>query len=206
MAERCGETLLIQFARSPAPGQVKTRMIPALTAQQASELHGELVLHSCRQLLAAELGPLELWVAGDPDHAVFTRCLRLGASVLRQQEGVDLGARMYHALRDGLERYDRVLLVGSDCPGIDAAYLREALQALDTAPVVFGPALDGGYVLVGAVAVDEGLFTGVAWGSAEVLARSLERAAGIGIQPALLEPLADIDRPQDLAIWRQYEC
>ena len=204
MADAAGETLLIQFARAPEPGRVKTRMIPALSAQQASELHGELVLHSCRQLLAAEMGPLEIWVAGDTDHAVFAQCLRLGASALRLQAGADLGERMYHALQDGLSRYARVLLVGSDCPSIDAAYLQEASLALACAPVVFGPALDGGYVLVGAVAADERLFRDVAWGGAEVLTQSLQRAAEMGIKPALLRPLADIDRPEDLSIWRQF--
>ena len=140
--------------------------------------------------------------AGDRQHPLFSECLDLGASGLREQCGSDLGERMYSALLDGLERFDRVLLVGSDCPGLDTQYLTSAGAALDRVPVVFGPALDGGYVLVGARAVDEGLFREIAWGQESVLATTLQRAESLGIDVEMLEPRADIDRPEDLQHWR----
>ena len=109
---------------------------------------------------------------------------------------------MLNALADALESYDRVLLVGSDCPELDPDYLAGALGALDEVPVVFGPAADGGYVLVGARAVTEELFRGIAWGESSVLTETLERAESLGWPVATLATRADIDRPEDLQRWR----
>ena len=201
MAER-SETLLIQFARSPVVGGVKTRLVSELGEDGACALHIELVRHTCAQLVDAAVGPVEIWVAGDRQHPLFADCLDLGAWGLREQCGSDLGARMHGALTDGLERFDRVLLVGSDCPGLDKHYLASAGAALDRVPVVFGPALDGGYVLVGARAVTEELFRGIAWGESSVLAETLERAQSLGWPVATLATRADIDRPEDLQRWR----
>lgn len=198
-----GELLLIQFARVPRVGKVKTRLIPALGEEGACELHGQLMRHCCRQLVQARLGPLELWldtpVSG---HEVVMACVQQGASV-RQQQGKDLGERMYHALQDGLARYRSVILVGSDCPEIDRAYLLRAQQALATHPVTFGPAVDGGYVLIGARQIHRAVFSGIEWGTSSVLTDSLANLARLGWEVGLLSPLADIDRPEDLTLWSE---
>ena len=201
MAER-GDVLLIQFARSPVRGGVKTRLVPALGEQGACDLHITLVRHTCRQLLDAALGPVEIWVSGDNQHPLFADCLTLGASGLREQQGEDLGERMYRALQDGLRRFRRVLLVGSDCPALDPDYLKSAADTLDDVPVVFGPALDGGYVLVGARDIDRELFRGIAWGGPSVLASTLQRADALGCAVATLNSRPDIDRPEDLRHWQ----
>ena len=201
MAEH-DDVLLIQFARSPVRGGVKTRLVPALGEQGACDLHIALVRHTCRQLLDAALGPVEIWVSGNDQHPLFADCLALGASQLREQRGGDLGERMFRALQDGLRRFRRVLLVGSDCPGLDSSYLESAADALDHVPVVFGPALDGGYVLVGAREVDMDLFTDIAWGESSVLASTLQRAHALGCAVATLEARPDIDRPEDLQHWQ----
>ena len=120
--------LLLQFARAPAVGRVKTRMMPQLTAQQACDLHCELVLWTTRQLVGCGLGDVELWCTGARSSAV-QQCQELGVTAVSQQAGADLGERMYRALRAGLARYDKVILVGSDCPGLDEAYLRRAVRA-----------------------------------------------------------------------------
>jgi len=95
-----------------------------------------------------------------------------------------------------------VLLVGSDCPELDAGYLASALAALDHAQVVLGPARDGGYVLIGARAVDRLWFAGVPWGSDQVFAATLDRLERTATPWRALPPLGDIDRPEDLPLWR----
>lgn len=199
-ADRDG-CLLIQFAREPVAGAVKTRMIPQLTPQQACDLHSELVLWTAGRLAAARLGRVELAVAGDRGHALFQRCLGLGVAGLSAQRGADLGERMHNALLDGLTRFERVLLVGSDCPGIDRAYLVQALAALEQAEVVLGRAEDGGYVLIGARRVCRAMFEGIPWGSAGVLAATTGRLRQLGLDWVELPALADIDRPGDLPNW-----
>ena len=200
-ASRRRPALLIQFAREPVEGEVKTRLIGALSPGEACQLHCELVQWTCNTLLTAALGDVELAVAGSDGHPLFATCLEQGVVGVTRQRGRDLGERMYNAMVDGLARYERVLLVGSDCPAIDAAYLEEALGALDRVPVVLGPALDGGYVLIGARRVEPGLFSGIPWGGDRVYAQTLQRLRALGLRWAELPALADIDRPADLMHW-----
>jgi rSAM/selenodomain-associated transferase 1 len=195
--------LLIQFARSPEEGRVKTRMMPYLSASAACELHCELTLWTCRQLLDSGLGEVELSVAGDAAHPLFMRCQALGVARVSPQRGTDLGQKMYNAIRGGLQQNASVILVGSDCPGIDAAYLRQAVAALHGAPVVLGPATDGGYVLIGARKIEEEVFQGIPWGGDEVYASTQTALKRAGLTWAVLPTLSDIDRPEDLPIWEE---
>jgi uncharacterized protein len=92
-----------------------------------------------------------------------------------------------------------VAIVGADTPHVPVASYRRAFTLLDEADVVLGPALDGGYYLVAAKSARPELFRGVPMGTATVLAETLARAARHGLAVALLPPLRDLDRPEDLA-------
>jgi rSAM/selenodomain-associated transferase 1 len=105
---------------------------------------------------------------------------------------------MHDAFERGLARHARVLLVGSDCPGLRAAHLREALRALESHDAVFIPAEDGGYVLVGLKRAAAAIFEGVAWGTPEVMAQTRARLAAAGLSSRELAALWDVDRPEDL--------
>ena len=94
--------LLLQFAKWPVLGEVKTRMIPHLSPQQAVDLHCELVLRTTRTLVESQLGPVHLAVAGDTSHPLFAACRDLGVSRVTRQSGIGVGERMYRALRTGL--------------------------------------------------------------------------------------------------------
>ena len=201
MAGESTASLFIQFARQPVAGAVKTRMIPRLTPEQALALHCELVLWTAGALVQADLGSVELAVAGDVQHRLFERCRALGVNALVGQHGEDLGERMYNALASGLERFERVVLVGSDCPGIDRDYLVQALEGLDRADIVLGPATDGGYVLIGVRTVCRELFEGIPWGTSAVFAETERRLDRLDWSRVTLPPLADIDRPEDLVLW-----
>jgi rSAM/selenodomain-associated transferase 1 len=201
MADKPNSTMLIQFARAPVVGQVKTRMTPDLTPQQACELHCELVLWTSATLAGSGVGETRLSVAGAAAHPLFTRCLELGVNKILQQRGADLGERMYRAIHAGLQRYTNVILVGSECPAIDGAYLAQALRALDRAPLVLGPAQDGGYVLIGAREIHRGLFEDIPWGTEHVYSKTIEAIGKLGLSWTALTALADVDRPEDLAAW-----
>jgi rSAM/selenodomain-associated transferase 1 len=203
MAEPGRASLLIQFARAPVEGQVKTRMMPHLDARAACELHRELVLWTTRTLLDSGLGDVQLAVNGNRDDPLFDRCRALGDLALCAQQGSDLGERMHHALQEGLRHYGRVVLVGSDCPSIERGYLESALCALDRDPFVIGPALDGGYVLIGASQPCGALFEGVDWGSDRVYAQTLDRLRAEDLGWGELPVRRDVDRPEDLAHWLQ---
>ncbi len=188
--------VLIQiFARTPVAGQVKTRLIPALGAAGAAALYLRLLRRTVAAARAAAPGAVELWCTPDCAHP---RIADFADLPCREQAGADLGARMAHALADGLQRARRVVLVGSDCPGLDAAGLRVALAALAGHEVVLGPAEDGGYVLVG-LRRPADIFTGIDWGSERVLAQTRQRLRAQGLRWHELPVLWDLDRPADLA-------
>jgi len=190
---------IVVFAKAPAPGRVKTRLIPTLGEAGAAALHRRLVMHTLRAAQEADLGPVELWCAPDTHHAFFSECERgFGVSLHSQCEG-DLGARMRRALEEVLGRAERAILVGSDIPALSAQYLRDAERALSGArDVVIGPAEDGGYVLIGLKRSDPELFRDIPWGEPEVLAETRGRIAALRWRCFELPALWDVDRPEDL--------
>ncbi|MBT4522275.1 MAG: glycosyltransferase [Halieaceae bacterium] len=203
MGDKRNDLLLIQFAKAPLAGTVKTRMMPTLTAEEACALHWELMLWTCRNLNQAHIAPVELWISGDCRHPAVQQCRELGVKAVREQRGTDLGRRMYHALQQGLARYSQVILVGSDCPQIDAAYLAQAVAVLEDHSLVLGPATDGGYVLIGARDIWPEIFTDIQWGEDSVYADTVERINICDLSWAKIDTLTDIDRPSDLPRWTE---
>lgn len=185
------------LAKAPVPGYAKTRLIPALGPAGAARLHRHLALRTLRTALAAGLGPVTLWCAPDPQHRFF-RAVRhaTGVRCLPQPTG-DLGARMHAAF---VEAAGPLLLAGTDCPPLTPAHLRAAaLRLLAGEDAVLHPAEDGGYVLVGLPCPQAGLFNDMVWGTDSVMARTRERAAGLGLRLHEAETLWDVDEPADLA-------
>lgn len=191
---------VLVFARAPRVGEVKTRLQPALSAEQACELHRRLVIHTLHRALDSGL-PVELWAAV-PHHFLQAQAeqhhLHLGI-----QSGDNLGERMAAAAADALHRHASVLIIGCDCPWLDARYLQAADRELADRDVVLGPASDGGYVLIGMKAAAPSLFQGVCWGTDSVLASTRERLVAAGLRWRELDCLDDVDRPQDLPRARQ---
>jgi len=175
-------------------GRVKTRLAPLLGAAGAVRLHIRLVENAVRTAREARCGPVELHV---------TRAHRLFSAFgvkTRLQRGRDLGERMYRALRNALRRHRAAIVIGADVPALAPADLRRAARLLEgSADVVLAPAEDGGYALIGARRVSSSLFTGVHWGSAEVLSQTLRNIGQSRLRYRLLRTVWDVDRPEDLA-------
>ncbi len=193
------------FAKAPTPGRVKTRLIPALGESGAAELQRRLIERTLRVAVAAGLGAPELWCAPDPDDPFFAACAkRYGISLRAQGEG-DLGMRMARALESALADGSPGLLIGCDCPALTSAYLREAAAALAGGnDAVFGPAEDGGYVLIGLARSQRAeLFEDIAWGTASVMQETRTRLARGNWRWRELPLLWDVDRPEDLRRLRQ---
>lgn len=192
-------TRVAVFAKAPVPGVVKTRLAPLLGPEGAAALHAGLVRQALSTAAMAGLGPVELWCAPDESHPFFQRCAELFALTLHRQAGADLGQRMHVAFAAGLASGDRVVLIGSDCPVLDAADLREAARALETHDAAIAPAEDGGYVLIALSKPIPELFTGIAWGSAAVMGATRARLAASGARWKELPMRWDVDRPEDYA-------
>jgi rSAM/selenodomain-associated transferase 1 len=184
------------LARAPLAGQAKTRLIPLLGADGAARLQGWLLARAVATAAAADLGPIVLWCAGPPDHPDFRQCLGAGKVSLRAQPEGDLGVRMLAAAA-AAKSPGGVLIIGTDCPMLTPALLREAAEALRAHDAVVFPAEDGGYVLIGMRRPAPELFAGIEWSTERVMAQTRERLLGLGwswIEPATLW---DVDRRGD---------
>jgi hypothetical protein len=196
---------LILFARFPEPGRVKTRLIPALGAEGAAALHRRLVLRALRTALAASRAAeaeLEIRFTGGDENAMHHW---LGDEVIcRAQCDGDLGRRMAAAFEDSFREGARAaVVIGSDCPELTADLLAAAFDKLSRASVVFGPARDGGYYLVGLTQLVPQLFRDVHWSTETVLTESICFSREAGFEPILLAPLSDLDVPGDLYEWKR---
>ncbi len=198
--------VLIQFAKWPREGFVKTRLAADVGSRAACEVHVALLDKMTRTLLNSSLGDVQLWIDepgdfGEVGLADIQQLVNSDALTVHRQQGADLGERMRVAIESSLEEYEKVILVGSDCPAMDAAYLASACNTLDTHELALGPAEDGGYVLIACKRWAEGLFDGVEWGSRQVLDQTLANAKRLGVNSSLLGVSWDLDDIEDLKRW-----
>ncbi|MFM8525723.1 MAG: TIGR04282 family arsenosugar biosynthesis glycosyltransferase [Vulcanococcus sp.] len=200
---------LVVLARWPASGRCKGRLAATIGAEPASRLQARLTVHTLSVAVAAaeQSGArLVLALAGAGSRA----CVRWleqrrlpGAVMLRRQGEGSLGLRMQRQLiqahREGAEA---VVLIGADLPDLEAAELVQAFQWLEHQPLVLGPAVDGGYWLIGQRApFSAQLMAGIPWGTERVLAVTLRQAEASGLTAQLLSLRSDLDRREDLAPW-----
>mgnify|MGYP005842870837 CR=1 FL=1 len=191
---------ILLFTRYPVPGQVKSRLIPALGPQGAAALMHRLTVHTLRQVqnfAATQNISLVIYYAGGSTplmQNLFGRHF-----CYRPQVKGDLGQRLLAALQDSLAAGLRpVVIIGSDCPGLSPAILTTAFARLQDHDLVLGPAVDGGYYLIGLNALHPELFQQISWGTDQVLTQTMQKAQKLGLLTALLPTLRDIDRPADL--------
>lgn len=200
-----GSVLVLQFAKWPELGRVKTRLMPALGQEGALQAHVRLTRTVLGNLAS---GPFTVELCWDralaeppvPAEAVLADVARLQVTQ-SHQHGSDLGARMTNAFVAGLTSHQKVIIVGSDCPSVDAAYLMAAVDMLDQHDVVMGPSDDGGYVLLGVRTVANGMLSNIAWGTAAVLEQTSRKLEDVGLSFGFLEPRWDVDEPED---WQRF--
>lgn len=197
--------LVMQFAKWPEAGRVKTRLMPELGADGAMNAHVRLSLAVLENLVASGHEVRFLW------DRPLDRVPEAASPIIEQleyhnvgqawQQGDVLGERMTQALESGLQSVGKALIVGSDCPSVDADYVHLAVVALDKVDVVLGPSDDGGYVLIGARALAPGMLADIAWGTENALEQTCDRLTQIGLTFALLPEKWDVDEPED---WRRF--
>lgn len=192
---------IAQLAKAPQLGRVKTRMQPQLSVEQSVALHKRLVAQVTRNMVQYSGACLQLWVSEQPQLSFFKQLQQQYPLRIQQQQGRDLGERMYHICQTVLQQHNAVILVGSDCPFIENGQLEQVAAALDAGhQAVIIPATDGGYTLLALTLAEWRIFDGVEWGTERVLQQTLDRLQALGLRYRCLEPLADIDRPEDLAL------
>jgi uncharacterized protein len=187
---------LIIFTRYPTPGTTKTRLIPALGEVGAAQLQRRMAEHTVQQARALNCA-VEIWYVGGSKELMQNW---LGIDLrYREQPAGDLGDRMCAGFRWAFDQgYSSVMIIGTDCPGLTTALLAEGLAALQNQVVAIGPAIDGGYYLIGLQRLVPELFAQIAWGTATVRQDTVKIADRLQLSTYLLPLLPDIDRPTDL--------
>ena len=187
------------FVRPPVPGRVKTRLAATIGDRFSCTLYRAMVLDVLRAVQASGL-EIRLFHDGSDSQQLPPAWRRAAAAVRPQVDG-DLGARMAAAFVDCFAAgCDRVLLAGSDLPGLDSATFRVAAESLEQYEAVLLPTRDGGYGLFGlrATAFSPSFFTDIAWSTDRVLAATLLRLHRAGVRVQLLPVQQDIDTSDDL--------
>lgn len=190
---------ILQFAKAPVPGRVKSRLAAALGETGAADVARGLTRSVAAALRDLPTGWEAVLCADLPEDPVLAAIAERHRSALWPQGAGDLGERMSRCVQRALDATAAVIVVGSDSSGYDRAYLDRAIQVLASgADAVLGPAVDGGYVLIGFRRWLPGAMDGIAWGSAGVADAQRRRFAALGLSWEELPPRADIDHPADL--------
>jgi uncharacterized protein len=191
---------LAVMAKAPVPGQVKTRLLPLLTAEAAAELSRSLLVDQLNQV--KELNTADFYLAFAPDDArLLMEHLAPACFHLFPQQGDELGARMAAVFKKLFDLgYKNIVLIGADLPPVPLRFFFEAYAFLESSNkrVVLGPSRDGGYYLVGCNQPTPEIFEGMSWSHSLVLAQTLERLAASRVDFHLLPSWFDIDTPDDL--------
>jgi uncharacterized protein len=195
--------VIMVFCKAPIPGQVKTRLIPPLSGEQAAQLHCELTEKTLQTATQNHLCEVQLWCAPTTGHPFFTLLAQAYTVGRFVQQGTDLGARMHDAFSQALARFDCAIIIGCDCPSLTGDDLGEALSQLGQGKqCVLAPAEDGGYVLIGLKQPQPALFENIPWGTDKVLELTRARLKALNLGHYELNTQWDLDTVDDLGRYR----
>jgi uncharacterized protein len=188
---------LVIFARAPQAGRVKRRLANDIGAMAAARFYRATLARQIRQLSTD--GRWTLWLFVTPDNALSHPAWRAVSPVRRRLQGSgDLGWRMKLPFR--LLPAGPVVLVGSDIPALHPRHVARAFQLVGRHDLVFGPASDGGFWLIGARRLrplPRDLFFGVRWSTSFALADTLASIPA-RFSVGLADTLDDVDDVEDL--------
>ena len=187
-------TRVVVFGREPVPGQVKTRLAVTQGDERAAAAYAFLLDHTIDAAISS--GFETVLSLADPPSQRWAYGLRVPYQV---QHGADLGSRMANAFADHFaDGAERVVVVGSDCPGVQPRHLVAAAAALADAAVVLGPASDGGYWLVAQRRPGVDMFSEIRWSAPTTFAATRARLGALKASWVELDELRDIDTATDL--------
>jgi len=190
---------LLVFTKTPLPGQVKTRLSPPFTAEEAAALAEAFLFDTLDLIESAELNVGKIIYFTPEDEAkYFTEIISDGWQI-KPQRGQSLRIRLINALREESANDDQpVVVIGADSPTLPPQYLAEALKILKKVDLVIGPAFDGGFYLIGIKKFHPSLLKSVILSKSDSYKKLVINAARVGLTYRTLPPWYDIDHFDDL--------
>ena len=189
------QNLLLIFVKNPKKGEVKTRLAAEIGEEKAVYIYQQLLLITQKETIDIQVDKWVMYGNEMPENDIWAT-----EKYLRKvQNGKDLGEKMQNAFAEGFaQQYEKIVIIGSDCPEITQEIITNAFAALDKSKVVLGPARDGGYYLLGMKELHSYLFQNKKWSTETVLRDSLHNLNTQSIDYHLLIMLNDVDREADL--------
>jgi hypothetical protein len=188
-------SLLLVFTRNATLGRVKTRLAASIGDAEALKVHKALMQQTINQTSQCTCDKVVYYSDAIDANDLFSK------NEFRQevQSGKELGARMQGAFTAEFSHgYTSIVIIGTDCPELDEASISLAFKQLEVSDVVVGPALDGGYYLLGLSAMHNELFEGIAWSTSSVLSETIQIAERLSLSMAFTPEKRDIDTFEDL--------
>ncbi len=193
------------FCKYPDPGAVKLRLASRLGEELAAIIY-KILLEHIVQMVCAGGHECALYCYPDTRHAFFRYCSSKYPVSLYTQDGCDLGARMFNALDTHLDDARHVVLVGSDCPELEPAYISQAFRLLEAGnDIVLGPANDGGYALIGAKKINQSVFNDISWSTNRVLQQTQDKIKDLHWKSTCMPLVRDIDTFSDYRYFLEHE-
>ncbi len=197
-------TAIIIFGRYPHPGKVKTRLASSIGDDTAAEFYRLCAEHTFRQLTPfLSHSSIFFYCADSEDFSLTHEWVTPYRFTTEIQSGSTLGERMRSAFDSAFQTgAKQVIIIGTDAPDISSEVLQTSVAALENADIVIGPALDGGYYLLGMKQPNKDLFGDIPWSTDTVFQATIEKAQSHHLTTQLLPVLTDIDTLEDLLAWR----
>ncbi len=193
---------LVVMAKAPREGEVKTRLLGALSPAEARRLYVTFLSDTFALMedVREEREGLSLALCYTPEgeEEAFEEVEREG-SLMVLQRGENLGERLTNCFADLFALgFESVVVIGADSPTLPGECVFDAFECFETDDdVVIGPTEDGGYYLVGMRKLHKRIFEDIAWGGAGVLDATIERAREAGLNLVLLPEWRDVDTTED---------
>ncbi len=188
---------LILFVRNPQLGKVKTRLAKTIGNQKALQVYQYLLQHTHQITQNLHQVDKFLYYADALNHEDLWQNDRYHKAM--QDQTPDLGQRMQHAFGQCFnKKYEKVMIIGSDCAQLTQKIIEEAYQHLDQNDVALGKALDGGYYLLGMKKLHKDLFINKQWSTETVAQDTIADCQKNNLSIAFLPTLSDIDQEEDL--------
>lgn len=192
--ENSEKNLLIVFAKNPIIGKVKSRLALSVGFYNAFLVYKEILMKTndvvrdldvAKQICYSDfIDQNDIW-----ENEIYSKTKQIGENI---------GIRMRNSFADAFHNgFKKVILIGSDIINLDSEIINEAMVLLDNSEVVFGPAKDGGYYLIGMKSLHEELFYDISWSTKEVFIQSLKKCLDLDLKVKIVRELSDLDRIQD---------
>lgn len=190
---------ILVFQKNLIAGRTKTRLAATIGNEKALFVYKQLISITTNVLINLPFDKLIYYSEFIPLDIEDKEIETAAKTLVLVQHGNDLGARMLNSFSDQFKiGYSRLIIIGTDCPGLNSELLLNAFNALESHDIVIGPAADGGYYLLGMSKLYPELFEGVEWSTSKVYGQTVDIISKLGLSFSLMPVLRDLDNEDDL--------